>query len=111
MRKICPVKTEEIITIPVKRSWIIRVKDEQYVMTAVIAPKIRAFSIEHFGNLKFYQRFSQTVTRGLYNILEIYGLKAVSIDTPQDSIVSVRLKFVVSDTEEGCTYRSIDKKL
>lgn len=105
------VEKEEMVVIPVMKHWIIRVKNTRYVYVDLVSPKVRKMSREMFGDVKIYSRFAQTVQRGLYNVVEIYGMKAINIDEPQDTIVSVRVKFVLSDDKDApCEYKPIRRK-
>jgi len=109
------VDSEDLVTIPVLKEWVMTAQHGrnkiQYVFTGAFSNKVRKLSVETFGNLKMYQRFAQSVTRNLYNTTEIYGMKAINIDQPQESIVSVRLKFVIVNEDSPCVYREIKSKM
>jgi hypothetical protein len=71
----------------------------RYVFADVILPKVNELSKLYSKSDRMYQRFYQSLIRGLYNQIDLYGLRAIDIDQPQkpDLAVSVRLEFIIGE--------------
>jgi hypothetical protein len=66
---------------------------------------MRALSYGTAEHAKLYMRYHQTLHRNRYNVLDIYGIKAIDIDEPQSHPVSVRLEFVLGEGTDAFSTR------
>jgi len=94
------IQEETIVTIPIKSSYIMTARGKRYVFMAHVQPKVYEAARKVRGGRTFYDRFTRAMRSHLYNTVTAYGLEAVDVDNPQLTIVSVRLKFLVTDDEE-----------
>lgn len=99
-RPVGSINEETIITIPIKPSYIMTARGKRYVFMAHVQPKVYEAACKTRGGRTFYDRFSRAMRAHLYNTVTAYGLEAVNVDEPQLTIVSVRLKFVITEDED-----------
>jgi hypothetical protein len=87
----------------IPEDWVFRSNRHKYVFIDALSPKVRQLSFSHRCSFKLYQRFHQSLTRGLYNQRTLYGLRAIDIDQPQKEgiAVSVRLEIIVGEGEDS----------
>jgi hypothetical protein len=94
---------KERVKLFVPKEWVVRQAKHRYVFVDVVQPRIiLALSKSAYGSNKLSARFSQSLHRGLYNVKELYGLRAIDIDKPQkDLAVSVELEIVAGEGKDG----------
>ena len=104
---------ESLITVPVKKSWVMKAGDKKFVFLALVQPLVYEMAVRKNGDKKLYNNFVRCSRTGLYNTATIYGMEAIDIGLPQSNLVSARLKFVVveNDAEDVATYRAIKKEV
>ncbi len=105
-RTIGSITSETMVTVPIAKSYIMTARGKRYVFMAHVQPRIHELK-----DTKLYDKFVRTMRNKLYNTVKVYGLEAIDIDTPQITLVSVRLKFKIVEEPESsaCTLKDIKK--
>jgi hypothetical protein len=95
--------TVSVVQLYIPEDWVAKQGKRRYAMVDALTFKVRQLSLRETKSLKLYQRFLQSLSRGLYNQRALFGLRAIDIDQPQraDIAVSVRLEIIVGEGEDS----------
>ncbi|GHT59548.1 hypothetical protein FACS1894109_15690 [Spirochaetia bacterium] len=86
----------------IPEDWVLKKGKVRYVFVDALSPKIWELSKQVDGTQKLAYRFSTILHRGLYSITELFGLRAINIDEPQNSErnVSVQFEIIVGEGKD-----------
>lgn len=92
-----------LIKIHIPEDWVCKQGRHRYVFVDALSPKVYQLSRRKDGTKTLYNRFHVILTRKLYNLKILYGIRAIDIDQPHiDGFdVSVRLEIIVGDGEDS----------
>jgi hypothetical protein len=92
--------TESVLRIHIPEDWVIPQGKKRYVFASLLSTPITTLSKKVSKTTKFYHRYRVALQRNLYNFQIFYGLKAIDIDNPQDTVVSAQLEIIVGDGKD-----------
>jgi hypothetical protein len=94
--------TKHLIKLHIPEAWVLKKGKARYVFVEALSPKIWELSKTVDGAQKLAYRFSTILHRGLYSVTELYGLRAMNIDEPQNPklSVSVQLEIIVGEGKD-----------
>jgi hypothetical protein len=93
--------TRHLIKLHIPETWVLKKGKVRYAFVEALSPRVFR-ATEGANDTNVYSRYKQILHRGIYNVTELYGLRAIDIDVPQESerSVSVQLEIIVGEGKD-----------